>query len=371
MAEQKLSNWHNPEPFLGYAQNASKQMVEKVLEGNDFGGKELAILLSPVAGNYLEAMAKLAQISTRRHFGRTIQLYAPLYLANYCSGGCLYCGFASDRKSKRSRLSSQQVEHEVAAMQAWGCDEILLLTGERTKEAGYDFLKKSIAQVAAQVNNVSIEVFSMSEDEYSGLVQAGCTGLTLYQETYDAEVYKQVHRWGEKRNYSARLKAPERALRAGVRFVGLGALLGLSNPIYEMISLYQHVCHLQKKYWQAGISVSFPRIRPQTGGFQSSFCINDRYLAQIIFAFRLCLPTVPLVLSTRENAKFRDGMVGLGISKMSVASKTTVGGYSDDSENSEAQFEISDNRTVEQFCAMLKNKGYEPVFKNWEGIYRK
>jgi len=213
-------------------------------------------------------------------------------------------------------------------------------------------------------------VFPMAEEEYRQLADAGCTGVTLYQETYDQEVYEKMHRWGDKRDFFGRIDAPDRALRGGLRTIGIGALLGLADPRHDILCVYRHAKYLLKNYWQAGVSISFPRIRPQMGGFQPDHPVDEKMLAQIIFALRICLPEIPLVLSTREPQRVRDGLAGLGISKMSVASKTTVGGYSNDSEESTEQFEISDERNIPEFCEMLRSKGLEPVFKNWDATYR-
>jgi 2-iminoacetate synthase len=210
----------------------------------------------------------------------------------------------------------------------------------------------------------------MAEEEYRLLAQAGCTGVTLYQETYDPEAYKKMHRWGPKRHYAARLDAPERALRGGMRAIGIGALLGLADPRFDMLALYRHARHLLKTYWQASVSLSFPRIQSQLGGFEPPFPVDHRMLSQFIFAMRIVLPEIPLVLSTREPAFIRDGLAGMGISKMSVASKTTVGGYSDESAPSTEQFHINDGRDIPTFCAMLRDKNLEPVFKNWDATYR-
>jgi 2-iminoacetate synthase len=188
-----------------------------------------------------------------------------------------------------------------------------------------------------------------------------------------------MHRWGPKKDFVQRLDAPSRALSGGLRFAGLGALLGLADPRYDMLALYRHVRHLQKTHWQAGLTVSFPRIRQEAGGFIPPHPVDEKMLAQIIFAFRICLPDVPLVLSTREGATFRDGMAGIGVNKMSIASKTTVGGYGDtgskglsrrSSAKAEKQFDVSDDRSLDEFCAMLRAKKLEPVFKNWDGVYR-
>jgi 2-iminoacetate synthase len=329
----------------------------------------LAALLSPAAADFLEPMAARAQALTRRHFGRTMQLYVPLYLSSYCPGGCSYCGFASDRKTERHKLSFEQVETELAALKKMGLEEILLLTGERTPQADFDYVRHCVEIAAQHFHKVTIEVFPMSEKEYGQLAEAGCTGVTLYQETYHPDVYPEMHRWGPKSDMLERIDAPGRALGGGLRMAGLGALLGLSDPLFDMIALYRHTRHLQKTQWQAGLSVSFPRIQNEAGGFEAPHPVSEKTLAQIVFAFRICLPDVPLVLSTRESAAFRDGMAGLGINKMSVASKTTVGGYGDEGSD-EGQFDVNDNRDVETFCAMLRSQDLEPVFKNWDATYR-
>lgn len=366
----QLPEWLDPSPWLELARGADAGAVERALVAEDPGTRELAALLSPAAAEKLEPMARRAQALTRRHFGRTVGLYVPLYVSNYCSSGCAYCGFASDRKTPRRRLTSQQVRAELAALKDMGFQDVLLLTGERTPEADFPYLRQCVASAADLFPSVSVEVFPMSEAEYRDLVRVGCRGVTLYQETYDPVRYERLHRWGPKRDYAARLDAPERILAAGMRVVGLGALLGLSDPVLDMLCLYRHAMHLRRRFWRAGVAISFPRIQPQTGGYEPEFPVGERLLAQIIFAFRICLPDVPLLLSTRESTEFRDGMAGVGISKMSVASRTTVGGYSDGPHDDYGQFDISDERDVGAFCAMLRSKGLEPVFKNWDDVYR-
>jgi 2-iminoacetate synthase len=365
---QKLPEWLTPEPWLN--QQFSAVDIERAINCAEPTERELALMLSPAAIKFLEPMAQRAQAITRRHFGQTIKLYTPLYLSNFCNGGCLYCGIAADRRAKRAVLDEAQLRHEMEAIKTMHLEELVLLTGERMPEADLPYLRNCVAIAAEQIHNVNIEVFPMSESEYRQLADAGCTGVTLYQETYDQVVYEKMHRWGDKRDFFSRLDAPDRALRGGMRTVGIGALLGLADPRFDMLCLYRHAKYLLKNFWKSGVSISFPRIQPQLGGFEPDHPVDEKMLAQYIFALRICLPEVPLVLSTREPQRGRDGMAGLGISKMSVASKTTVGGYSNDSEESTEQFEISDSRTIPEFCAMLRSKGLEPVFKNWDATYR-
>ncbi|MBU4199928.1 MAG: 2-iminoacetate synthase ThiH [Verrucomicrobia bacterium] len=345
-------------------------MVSNALATESATPADFAALLSPVAPTLLESMARQAQSLTRRHFGRTISLYAPLYLSDYCGSGCAYCGFAADRPRRRRRLETDEMIAEMDTMKAMGFDEILLLTGERNPKADFDYLRQAVALAAERFHLVTIETFPMTVEEYRELAQIGCTGLTLYQETYDPEVYARLHRWGPKQNYMDRVESPARALSGGLRTAGLGILLGLADPVADAIALYRHIDYLRKNFWQAGISVSFPRIRPQQGGFMPAFTVDDRFLAQLIFAFRLCMPDVTLTLSTRESAAFRDGMAGIGICKMSIASKTTVGGYHYESLAENGQFIISDNRDMATFCAMLHRLGFEPVLKNWDSVFR-
>lgn len=359
----------NAQPWLDVAAQANVADVQRAIASESPGVREFARLISDAAESHVEPMAQRAQQLTRRHFGRTISLYVPLYLSNYCTGGCLYCGFSSDHPQPRSRLERDEVQKEIETLEASGFQNVLLLTGERTPQADFEYLRDCVALASRSIHNVTVEAFAMTTDEYRILADAGCTGITLYQETYDPTLYAELHRWGEKRDYRFRFAAPERALAAGLRTVGMGVLLGLREPRADLICLFAHVRHLMKHYWQGGISVSFPRICPQLGQFTPRYVVSDAFLAQVIFAFRLCLPEVHLVLSTREKPVFRDGMAGVGISRMSVASRTTVGGYHHGSQTG-GQFDVSDTRDVDTFCKALAQKNLEPVFKNWDAVFQ-
>jgi 2-iminoacetate synthase len=363
-----IPEWLDPAPWLETGHGATVADVRAALASAIPGEGDLAALISPAAEAFLEPMAQRAAMLTRTHFGRTVSLYAPLYLSDYCTGGCVYCGFASDRQQARHRLEADAYVAEMEAIKQLGFEEILLLTGERTPNADYDYLRGAVREAARRFAAVTVEAFPMTAEEYCGLVDVGCVGVTLYQETYDPVAYEQLHRWGPKRDYAARLEAPDRVLAGGMRQAGLGALLGISDPAYDAISLFRHVKHLRRRYWQAGVTVSFPRVCAQEGGYEPAFPISERYLAQVIFAFRICLPDVPLVISTRERARFRDGIAGVGISKMSAGSRTTVGGYRVHSE-SDGQFHVNDPRGVDEVCEALRAKGLEPVFKNWDRVF--
>jgi 2-iminoacetate synthase len=356
--------------WLDLARGAGAGAVRQALSAADPGIREFAALLSPAAAAELETMAARAQALTRRHFGRTISLYAPLYLSNYCPTRCTYCGFASDRRIRRHKLTPEETGAEIAALKRLGIEEVLLLTGDRLGAAGFEFVRDGVARAAAHFHTVAVEVFAMTEAEYAGLASAGCTSVTLYQETYDPARYAGLHLSGPKADYAWRLDAPARALASGIRSVGLGALLGLAEPLEDVLRLFSHAAWLRRRFWSGGVAISFPRVRPQSGDYAADFPVDERRLAQIVFAFRIAMPDVPLVLSTRESPRFRDGIAGVGISKMSVASRTTVGGYAEATAPSSPQFEIDDDRGVEEFSAMLRRKGLQPVFKNWDAVYR-
>ena len=329
----------------------------------------LSAMLAPDASSSLEALAAESRAITLRRFGRTMTLYAPLYLSNYCSSGCVYCGFASDRKTVRHRLEPDETERELTAMKRLGISDVLLLTGERTAAADFDYLRQSVEIAAKEMQRVSVEAFPMSVGEYRALADCGCTGITIYQETYNRERYEALHRWGPKKDFIDRLETPSRALEGGIKNVGLGVLLGLSDPVEDALCLYRHLRHLGRTWWRAGMSLSFPRMRPQTGGYEPPFPVDDTLLARMIFAFRIALPDTELVLSTRESAAYRDGMSSLGITRMSIESRTTVGGYHETEKKEKGQFEIFDDRTAKEFCAALRKQNIEPVFKNWEPAY--
>lgn len=360
----------SPLKYTQMAENPSDASIQKALATSTPGPEELIVLLSDKAGLRLEELAGRAMQLTKQHFGHNIALYVPLYISNFCTNGCAYCGFASDRHYKRQRMELNEIRQELTVIKQMGFEEILLLTGERDPRADFDYLHAAVKLAAEMFHLVTIEAFPMTTEEYRKLALTGCQGVTIYQETYDRETYSQVHRWGPKRDYQKRFHTPEFILEAGMRNIGLGVLLGLTDPRKEAVTLFLHIRELQKKFWRAGFSVSFPRLRPEAGKFKPPHLISDRFLMQLICAFRICLPDVSLNLSTRESAAFRDGIAGIGINKMSIASRTTVGGYNDNNhEDSNPQFLINDQRGIDEFFCMLQKKGLEPVFKNWDRVF--
>ncbi len=366
-----MPDWLDPRPWLPLAQHATADDVERALCTSTPDESTLAALLSTTAAtSFMEPMARKAQILTREHFGRTIGLYVPLYLSDYCCNGCVYCGFASDRQQQRHCLTHAEICAELAAIEQDGFEEILLLTGERMPQADFAYLRGAVSEAASRFHLVTIEVFPMITEEYHQLAAEGCTGLSIYQETYDPVRYLELHRWGPKRDYTNRLEAPGRALAGGLRSAGLGSLLGLNDPLFEMLALYRHARHLQRTHWQAGVALAFPRIRPQAGNWQPPHPVGERELLQILLAFRIVCPDTPLTLSTRERPGFRDGVAGLAVNKMSIGSRTTVGGYARNAEEGIGQFIISDDRGISAFLTALSGKGLQPVFKNCESVYR-
>jgi 2-iminoacetate synthase len=365
-----MPEWLSPAEWIAFAGTATESDAVAALQSRQPDEREFASLIAPAAAPQLEAMAQRAQQLTRHHFGNTVSLYAPLYLSNFCSGGCAYCGFAADREQPRFSLSPESIDQEIDALMRMGFDDILLLTGERCPQADVSFVRSAVCQAAAKhVDHIAVETFAMEQEEYASLVEAGCSSVTLYQETYEPVTYEALHRWGPKRDYADRLDAPGRALAAGMRSVGIGALFGLADPLHDAICVFQHARHLQRTHWRSGVSISFPRICAQRGDYTPAHVVSDAQLAQFIFAFRICLPDVPLVLSTRETPALRDGLAGVGISRMSAASRTTVGGYVPEECETGGQFSVSDTRSVDAFCLALQAKGLDPVFKNWDSVF--
>ena len=347
----------------------SSNDIERALSGptGTYSFDRLLAFISPAAENYLEQMAQSAHQLTVQRFGPTIRLYAPLYLSNYCTNSCSYCGFNKDNKSQRTRLTIDQALEEANIIASEGFRDILLVSSEDRQFISIDYLVGLAGKLRSKFASISIEIYQLSRDEYAELFKAGIEGVTLYQETYDREAYKYYHPSGPKSDYDNRLETPEHIAAAGMREVGLGVLLGLTDWRIETLALAEHAHYLIKRYWQSHVSFSFPRLRPalEVGRSQFKALLSDKNLVQMITALRLCFADAGLVLSTRERAQLRDHLVKLGITKLSAGSKTNPGGYSGHNEAIE-QFEIDDNRSPAQVAAMIKQQGFEPVWKDWD-----
>jgi 2-iminoacetate synthase len=342
--------------------------VQRALAAEHLRLGDFMALLSPAAQAYLEPLAQKAHRVTQRRFGKTIQMFAPLYVSNECSNGCLYCGFNAANKVARRTLSLDEVEAEARILRQRGFRHVQLLTGEAPRAVNVDYLEKVVRRVRPLFSAISIEVFPMDEAGYRKMVAAGVDNLTVYQETYDRQLYDRLHPFGRKKDFDWRLTTPDRGGAAGLRSIGVGALLGLSDWRTEGFFVGLHARHLARSWWRSRVNVSFPRLRPADGGFQPLAPVSDRALVQLLCALRLLMPDAGLVLSTRESAALRDSLLPLGITQLSAGSSTAPGGYGHEHDGSE-QFAISDERDAEQVCAMLRARGYEPVWKDWDRVF--
>jgi len=347
-------------------------------------------LLEPCSDPALEEMARRSAALTRRHFGRTMRMFAPLYLSNECVNNCAYCGFSRDNAILRVTLEIEQVAAEALHLAAEGFRNVLLVAGEHPKFVSGGYLQQCLERLTREIPSLSLEVAPMETEEYIPLVAAGAEGLVVYQETYDRSVYRELHTAGPKKDYDWRLEAPERAYAAGFRRLGVGVLFGLSDWRGEAEALAAHLFHLQRVCWTSQITVSLPRLRPAAGSFEPRCSFEDRDLTQLICALRITFPQIGIILSTREHAPLRDAMAPLGITMMSAGSHTEPGGYTGQgadqihqtvkgkrvelsipanacgSTSATEQFSISDDRTPADVAAMLQSLGLEPVWKDWD-----
>ena len=346
----------------------------------------LAELLRPASDGDLEGMARESQAVTRRHFGKAMRLFAPLYLSNECINSCQYCGFSRENAILRVTLEIGEVLKEARHLRKEGFRNILLVAGEHPKFVSNGYLEFCVKSLAPEIPGIALEVGPMETADYVPLVRAGAEGLVVYQETYHRDSYAEIHLSGPKKDFDWRLACPERAYEAGFRRIGIGALFGLWDWREEALALAAHLDHLLKKCWKAQFTLSLPRLRPAAGGFKPRFVLPDREYVQLICALRLCFPQVGIVLSTREPAALRDGLIPLGVTMMSAGSHTEPGGYTGQGKESlhltvrgkpvhsvlppgsEAaeQFEIADSRSPAEVASMLRLKGFEPVWKDWD-----
>lgn len=356
---------------------------------------DFAALISPAAGDLLETMGRRAHTMTQQRFGKTIRLFAPLYVSNECINNCSYCGFSRDNPILRVTLSLDEMQREADELKSQGFRNLLIVAGEHPKFVSNNYLRDCVARLHSEWPSISLEVGPMETKEYRPIVAAGADGLVVYQETYDRAVYDQMHTAGPKKNFDWRLETPERAYAAGFRRLGLGALYGLADWRFEALSLAAHTDYLLRHCWKAQVTISLPRLRPCAGEFEPLTHLSDRELAQLICAFRLMFPDVGIVLSTRETPKLRDGLIPLGVTMMSAGARTEPGGYtgagrekihhtergvikeiaSGSSEwvpqlkrptNATGQFDIGDERTPQEVAELIRKLGYEPVWKDWD-----
>ena len=347
-------------------ERATPADVERALRSRRRGLPEFAALLSDAAATRLEDIAAEAHRTTIRRFGRAVRLFAPLYLSNECVSTCTYCGFSAGNDIARRTLAPEEVRAEADALVACGFRHVLLVAGEHARIVSKDYLVECVRAIAPVVPEISIEVQVWDEGTYRRLVDAGCDGVVVYQETYDRDTYAGVHLKGKKRNYDWRLAAPDRAAAGGMRRLGVGALLGLHDDWRsEALLLAAHAQGLIRRWWRCEVAVALPRLRPAAGGFVPTDPVDDAAFVQLLCALRLTLPDVGITMSTREPANLRDALVPLGVTTMSAGSHTEPGGYAAPSD-AEPQFAISDERSPAAVAAALRAAGYDPVWKDWQ-----
>ena len=354
--------------FVSHLQRVTAADVEHVLHRDEqLDRRDLLCLLSPAAQPYLEEMAQRARRLTLQHFGRIIGLYAPLYISDYCSNACTYCGFHAGMNFSRTKLTLAEIEQEAAAIAATGIRHILVLTGEAPAQTPMSYLTDTVRLLTKYFSSIALEIFPLDKDDYRTLRDAGADSLTVYQETYDRETYKAVHPRGKKANYAYRLQTPERGARAGFRALNIGPLFGLAEPRREAWLAALHARWLEEEFPDVEISLSLPRMTKAEGAIAPSHLLADRDFVQFMLAWRLFMPRLGITISTREAPAFRDRLVHLGATRFSSGSKTGVGEYAVRSqEAAPEQFAVTDNRSVEEVTAMLHRSGYQPIFKDWE-----
>jgi 2-iminoacetate synthase len=349
--------------------------------------RRFAALLEPKSDAQIEALARESAAVTRRHFGKAIRLFAPLYLSNECINNCAYCGFSRDNAILRVTLEVGSVVKEARHLAAEGFRNILLVAGEHPKFVSNGYMERCVRALVPEIPSISLEVAPMETPDYANLAAAGAEGLIVYQETYDREMYAEMHTAGPKKDFDWRLACPERAYAGGFRRIGIGALFGLTDWRTEAQQLAAHLAHLLRTCWKAQFTVSLPRLRPCAGNFDPKHPLGDREFIQLICAMRICFPQVGIVLSTREPAPLRDALIPLGITMMSAGSHTEPGGYTGQGKEdlhltvrgkalapadsaadagATGQFEIADERSAAEVASLLRSRGFEAVWKDWD-----
>ncbi|CAH0190842.1 2-iminoacetate synthase [Pedobacter sp. Bi27] len=355
-------NWDDTKASI-YDKTAAD--VERALRNTQRDLEDFKALISPAALPYLEDMAQISQRLTLDRFGRVIQMYIPLYLSNECNNICTYCGFSYDNKVRRRTLNPMEIMQEVAVIKGMGYDHVLLVTGEANQSVHTDYFKKVLDLISPHFAHISMEVQPLDVADYETLIPHGLNTVLVYQETYHQDDYRKHHPKGKKSNFLYRLETPDRLGQAGIHKMGLGVLIGLEDWRTDSFFTALHLSYLEKQYWQSKFSISFPRLRPFSGGLEPKVVMNDKELVQLICAYRLFNSEVELSISTRETVAFRNQVIKLGITAISAGSKTNPGGYEVEPQSLE-QFEISDERSAQEIAAMIRKQGYEPIWKDWD-----
>lgn len=367
--ELKKYSWEETSSLI-YSMQASD--VERAL--NKRGRRDVRdfmALISPAAAPYLETMAQLSRLYTQQRFGKTIQMYVPLYITNSCTNHCVYCGFQHDNPIARIILNEEEMVQEFKAIKKIGpFENLLMVTGENPHVAGADYLEGALKAARPYFSNLTLEVMPMKTEEYRRLSHAGLNGVVCFQETYHKDRYKVYHPRGMKSKFEWRVNGFDRMGQAGLHKIGMGVLIGLEDWRVDTTMMAYHLRYLQNQYWKTKFSVNFPRMRPSEGHFQPNVVISDKELAQLIFAYRIFDHDVDISVSTREAPEFRDNIATLGVTSMSAGSKTEPGGYATYPQALE-QFEVSDQRTPREVSEAIHKAGYETVWKDWDAIFDK
>lgn len=345
-----------------YTANDVLMAIKKdVLDIEDF-----AALLSPAALPFLEEMAKRAKLETRKHFGNSVYMFTPLYIANYCENYCIYCGFNCYNKIKRARLNAEEIEKEMQSIAKTGLQEILLLTGESRSMSDVNYIGEACKIARKYFKVVGLEVYPMNVDEYTYLHECGADFVTVFQETYNSDKYETLHLEGHKRIFPYRFTAQERALKGGMRGVGFAALLGLDDFRKDAFATGLHGYLLQRKYPHAEIAFSCPRLRPIINNDKiNPKDVHEKELLQIITAYRIFMPFANITISTRECARFRDNVIGIATNKISAGVSVGIGGHNEEEAKGDGQFEISDGRTVSEIYDVIVNQGLQTVMSDY------
>lgn len=355
----------NENDIRDYLENLPPEPVLQSIGKESLSFTDFINMLSPAAAPHIEKMRKRSAEIKNARFGKTVRLYSPLYISNYCINNCVYCGFRQSSNQKRKRLSLDEILAEAEVIRGYGIESLLLVSGEDPKAVSVDFFEKATIELKKMFSYISIEIYPMDEKSYRRLFEAGVHGLTLYQETYNRNLYAELHPSGPKSDYDARLKAVENGAKAGFYNIGLGALLGLYDWRIEAVSMAAHAMWLKKNYWKSRIQFSFPRITPAAKGFNVPTPVTENELEQVMLAFRIFFPDSDIYISTREGAEFRKHISAICASHMSAASKVVPGGYSSSEDEKLGQFTVNDRNSVGNIEKEIEKLGLEAVFRDW------
>ena len=340
--------------------------VKEALAAETCSVDNFKALLSPAALPFLEEIAQKAQKETRKHFGNSVAIFTPLYIANYCEYYCVYCGFNCHNKIKRAQLNAEEIEKEMQAIAETGLEEVLILTGESPNKSSVEYIGEACKIAKKYFKLIGLEVYPMDSKDYAYLHECGADFVTVFQETYNSDKYKTLHLGGRKRIFPYRLNAQERAIMGGMRGVGFAALLGLDDFRKDALATGMHAYLLQKKYPHAEIAFSCPRLRPIINNDKiNPKDVHEPQLLQIICAYRIFMPFASITISTRECERFRDNIIQIAATKISAGVNVGIGGHSQEEEKGDEQFEISDGRSVDEIYQMIEDNGMQPVMTDY------